>query len=80
MGVNNHYFNAPEFFASIATRRAEVPRQAEVYLSRIDRVEVFAAGGAVDLWFVPLAKGRFRAHCHLGNHAEMGVEGLIVVE
>jgi len=80
MGVNNHYLNAPEFFASIATRRAEVPRQAEVYLSRIDRVEVFAAGGAVDLWFVPLAKGRFRAHCHLGNHAEMGVEGLIVVE
>ncbi|MBK7660676.1 MAG: hypothetical protein IPJ28_16835 [Betaproteobacteria bacterium] len=49
-------------------------------MSRIDRVEVFAAGGAVDLWFVPLAKGRFRAHCHLGNHAEMGVEGLIVVE
>ncbi|MBK8324811.1 MAG: hypothetical protein IPL06_19535 [Betaproteobacteria bacterium] len=51
-----------------------MPRQAEVCLGRIDRVEVFAAGGAVDLWFV-LAKGRFRAHCHLGNHAEMGVEG-----
>lgn len=80
VGVNNHYFNAPEFFASIATRRVEVPRHAEVYLSHIDRVEVFAAGGSVDLWFVPLAKGRYRAHCHLGNHADMGVEGLIVVE
>ncbi|MBK8324927.1 MAG: cupredoxin domain-containing protein [Betaproteobacteria bacterium] len=80
VGANNHYLNAPEFFGSIATRRAEVPRHAEVYMSRIDRVEVFAAGGSVDLWFVPLAKGRFRAHCHLGNHAEMGVEGLIVVE
>lgn len=80
MGVNNHYFNAPEFFASIATRRAEVPRHAEIYTSRIDRFEVFAAGGTVDLWFVPLEKGRYRAHCHLGNHAEMGVEGSIIVE
>jgi uncharacterized cupredoxin-like copper-binding protein len=80
VGANNHYFNAPEFFASIATRRAEVPRHAEIYASRIDRFEVFAAGGTVDLWFVPLEKGRYRAHCHLGNHAEMGVEGLIIVE
>jgi uncharacterized cupredoxin-like copper-binding protein len=80
VGVNNHYFNAPEFFASIAPRRAEVPRHAEVYMGRIDRIEVFAAGGTVDLWFVPLEKGRFRAFCHLGNHAEMGVEGAIVVE
>lgn len=80
VGANNHYFNAPEFFASIATRRAEVPRHAEIYTSRIDRFEVFAAGGTVDLWFVPLEKGRYRAHCHLGNHAEMGVEGAIIVE
>jgi uncharacterized cupredoxin-like copper-binding protein len=80
VGANNHYLNAPEFFASIATRRAEVPRHAEIYASRIDRFEVFAAGGTVDLWFVPLEKGRYRAYCHLGNHAEMGVEGLIVVE
>lgn len=79
-GVNNHYFNAPEFFASIATRRAEVPRYAEIYTDRIDRLELFAAGGRIDLWFVPMVKGRYRAHCHLGNHAEMGVEGLLVVE
>lgn len=79
-GVNNHYFNAPEFFATIATRRAEVPRQGEIYTARIDRVEIHPAGGAVDLWFVPLVKGRYRAHCHLGNHAEMGVEGTLVVE
>jgi uncharacterized cupredoxin-like copper-binding protein len=80
LGANNHYFNAPEFFGTVATRRAEVPRHAEIYMSRIDRVEVYAAGGTVDLWFVPLEKGRYRVHCHLGNHAEMGVEGLIVVE
>ncbi len=80
LGANNHYLNAPEFFGSIATRRAEVPRHAEIYLSRIERVEVFAAGGTVDLWFIPLEKGRYRVHCHLGNHAEMGVEGIFVVE
>jgi uncharacterized cupredoxin-like copper-binding protein len=80
LGANNHYLNAPEFFGSIATRRAEVARHAEIYMSRIDRVEVFAAGGTVDLWFVPLRKGRYRVHCHLGNHAEMGVEGTFVVE
>lgn len=79
-GVNNHYFNAPEFFAGIATRYVVVPRYAEIFAARIDRVEIFAAGGQVDLWFVPLVKGRYRAHCHLGNHAEMGVEGLLVVE
>jgi uncharacterized cupredoxin-like copper-binding protein len=79
-GVNNHYFNAPEFFATIAARKAEVPRYAEMKVPRFGNFEVFAAGGHIDLWFVPLEKGRFRAHCHLGNHAEMGVEGHLVVE
>ncbi len=80
LGVNNHYFNAPEFFASIAARKAQVPRHAEMKSSRFDTFEVFAAGGTMELWFIPLDKGRFRAHCHLGNHAEMGVEGHLIVE
>ena len=79
-GVNNHYFNAPEFYRSIAVRKAEVPRYAEIKAARITTLEVFAAGGTVDLWFVPLDKGRFVAHCHLGNHREMGVEAHLVVE
>lgn len=79
-GVNNHYFNAPEFYRSIAVRKAEVPRYAEIKAARIRTFEVFAAGGTVDLWFVPLEKGRFVAHCHLGNHRDMGVEARLVVE
>lgn len=79
-GVNNHYFNAPEFYRSIAVRKAEVPRYAEIKAARITTFEVFAAGGTVDLWFVPLEKGRFVAHCHLGNHRDMGVEARLVVE
>lgn len=78
-GVNNHYFNAPEFLASIAVRKAEVPRYAEVKAPRFSSFEVYAAGGQVDIWFVPLERGRFRAFCHLGGHAEMGVEGHLVV-
>lgn len=79
-GVNNHYFNAPEFYASIAVRKAEVPRYAEIKAARITTFEIFAAGGTVDLWFVPVEKGRFVAHCHLGDHREMGVEAHLVVE
>lgn len=79
-GVNNHYFNAPEFYRSIAVRKAEVPRYAEIKAAQITTFEIFAAGGTVDLWFVPLDKGRFVAHCHLGNHREMGVEASLVVE
>lgn len=79
-GVNNHYFNAPEFFATIAARKAQVPRFAEMKATHFKTFEVFAAGGTVELWFVPIEKGRYRAHCHLGNHAEMGVEGHLIVE
>lgn len=79
-GVNNHYFNADEFLASIAVRKAQVPRYAEIKAPRFSKFEIFAAGGMMELWFVPLEKGRFRAHCHLGDHADMGVEGHLVVE
>jgi len=80
LGVNNHYFNAPEFFARIAARKAQVPRYAEMKAPRFGNFEIFAAGGTIELWFIPLEKGRYRAHCHLGNHADMGVEGHLVVE
>ena len=57
-----------------------MPHYAEVKAVRFHSFEVFAAGGSIELWFVPLEKGRYRAHCHLGNHAEMGVEGVLVVD
>lgn len=79
-GVNNHYFNASEFFASIAVRKAQVPRYAEMKATRFTTFEIYAAGGMMELWFVPLEKGSYRVHCHLGNHAELGVEGRLVVE
>lgn len=80
MGVNNHYFNAEEFFRSIAARKAQVPRYAEMKAVYFSSFELYAAGGTMELWFVPLDRGRYRAHCHLGNHAEMGVEGHVIIE
>lgn len=79
-GVNNHYFNAPEFLAAAAVRKAQVPRYAELKATRFKNFELFAAGGSLELWFVPVDKGRYRAHCHLGDHADMGVEGHLIVE
>lgn len=80
LGVNHHYFNAPEFYASIAAYKANVPRYAEIRADQFSSFELYAAGGTMELWFVPLDKGRYRAHCHLGNHAEMGVEGVLIIE
>ncbi len=79
-GVNNHYFVAPEFFRAVAPRKAEVPRYAEFKADHIRSFELFAAGGRLEFWFVPVDRGTYRAHCHLGGHAEMGVEGILVIE
>lgn len=79
-GVNNHYFVAPEFFRAVAPRKAEVPRYAEFKADQYRSFELFAAGGWLEFWFVPVDRGTYRAHCHLGGHAEMGVEGIIVIE
>ena len=79
-GVNNHYFNAPEFLATAAVRKAQVPRFAELKAVRFRNFELYAAGGTLELWFVPVDPGRYRVHCHIGDHAEMGVEGHLLVE
>ena len=79
-GVNHHYFVAPEFFRAVAPRKAEVPRYAEFKADLFKSFEIFAAGGRLEFWFVPLDRGTYRAHCHLGGHSDMGVEGVIVVE
>lgn len=79
-GAVSHYFTAPEFFASVAARKAEVPRQAEVKAAVFTSFEVHGRGGAVDFYFVPLEKGTFRAHCHIKDHLPLGIEGILIVE
>lgn len=79
-GGNAHYLNAPEFFASVAAHKVEVPNMAEVRAERFTQFEVMRRGGELEFEFVPLVSGSYRAHCHLEGHAERGVEGLLIVE
>lgn len=79
-GANTHYFNAPEFLHGIAARKAEVKNQAEIKAEYFSQFEIMRRGGEMELYFIPVAKGSYRVHCHLENHAAEGVEGTITVE
>ena len=79
-GGNTHYFNAPEFFRAIAAHKAEVPDHAEVKAERYTQFEIMRRGGKLHFYFIPLVAGTYPFHCHLENHAQLGVEGVIVVE
>ena len=75
-----HYFTAPEFFASVAARKAEVPRQAELKAATFTSFELFGRGGTLDFYFIPLVPGTYRAHCHIKDHLPLGIEGMLIVE
>lgn len=79
-GGANHYFTAPEFLAASATRKAEVRNQAEVKAPVFTSFEVFARGGSIDLYLVPMIKGQYRAHCHMRDHEKLNIEGLVIIE
>lgn len=79
-GSVSHYFNAPEFFASVASRKAEVPHNAEVKAAVFASFEVHGRGGSLDFYFVPLVRGTYRAHCHMKDHLALNIEGVLVVE
>lgn len=76
----HHYFTAPEFFKSIATRKAMVNGQAEIKAPYFKAVEVLKEGGQLDLYFIPVKKGNFDVYCTIDDHREKGMEGQIVVE
>ncbi len=80
IGGNAHYFNAPEFLRSIATRHVELRGEVEIEAPYFSRFEVAQRGGHFALDFVPLVRGVYRVHCHLEGDVHRGVEGLIVVE
>lgn len=79
-GAVSHYFVAPEFFEAVATRKAEVPNVAEFKAPVFTSFEVYPRGGTLDFYFVPLVKGRYRAHCHIKDHLPLKIEADLVVE
>lgn len=79
-GGVSHYFTAPEFLATVATRKAEVPHQAEVKAATFTSFELHGRGGTLDVYFIPLVRGTYRAHCHIKDHLPLGIEGTLIVE
>lgn len=75
-----HYFTAPVFLQSAATRKVEVRHQAEVKAPVFSGFELKPRGGSLDVYLVPLRAGTYRAYCHIKDHLAMGVEGTLIVE
>ena len=79
-GKNHHYFTAPEFFKSIATRKAMVNGQAEIKAPYFKALEVLKEGGQIDLYFVAVKTGSYTVFCTIDDHRDKGMEGQITVE
>ncbi len=79
-GTKDHYYTAPGFFRSVATRKAMVGKVAEIKAPYFLGVETLRNGGHVDLYVVPMRAGRFAVNCPIGDHLEKGSEGSITVE
>jgi uncharacterized cupredoxin-like copper-binding protein len=75
-----HYFTAPEFLGTVATRKVEVRNQAEVKAPVFTSFEVHPRGGSLAVYLIPLRAGKYRAYCHMKDHLAMGVEGVLIVE
>jgi len=75
-----HYFNAPEFLGSIAARHVVVKDHVEVTAPSFSSFEVARRGGEFTVEFVPLARGTYRAYCHLAGDEHKGVQGKLIVE
>lgn len=79
-GSVSHYFNAPEFLRSVATRKAQVPDQAEFKADFFTSFEIARRGGSMELYFIPLVRGTYTAHCHLDGKKHEDVRGTLIVE
>lgn len=80
MGEKDHYYTAPEFFRSVATRKAMVNGQAEIKAPYFTAFEMMKGGGQLDLYVVPVTKGTFPVYCTIEDHRDQGMEGTITVE
>lgn len=79
-GEKDHYFTAPEFFRSVAWRKAMVNKQAEIKAPYFTAVEILKKGGQLDLYFVPVHKGKFQVYCTIDDHREKGMEGSLAID
>lgn len=81
-GEKDHYYTAPEFFKSVAWRKAMTPRPhgGEIKAPYFTAFEAFKKGGVIELYFVPVTKGKFDVICTIDDHKDQGMFGTITVE
>ena len=78
-GEKKHYFTAPEFYKSIATRKVQSNKDGEIKAPYFTAIELMV-GGQLDLYFVPVNKGTYSAYCTIKDHKEEGMEATITVK
>jgi uncharacterized cupredoxin-like copper-binding protein len=78
VGSMKHYFVSEDFFKTIATRKIQ-SSDGEMKAPYFTAIEIFP-GREVDLYFVPVKKGRYSLVCTVPGHAELGMAGTIIVE
>jgi uncharacterized cupredoxin-like copper-binding protein len=78
VGSMKHYFVSEDFFKIIAIRKIQ-SSEGEMMAPYFTAIEIFP-GRTVDLYFVPVKKGRYRLVCTVQGHAELGMVGTIIVE
>jgi uncharacterized cupredoxin-like copper-binding protein len=80
IGDKDHYYTAPEFLRSIATRKAMVNKQAEIKAPYFKAFEVLKKGGQLDVYFIPVVKGQYKVYCTIDDHREKGMDGVLTIE
>jgi len=72
-----HMYDAPDFFATVAFRKAQ-DAEGEYKGPLLKDAEVFS-GKQLDLYLIPTKAGTFEIFCEIEGHREAGMEGTITV-
>lgn len=82
-GEKDHYYTAAEFFKdAVAWRKAQTPKPhgGEIKAPYFAAVEMYKKGGSIELFFVPVKKGKYDVICTIDDHKDQGMFGTITVE
>lgn len=77
-GEKKHYFTAPEFYKSIATRKVQSNKDGEIKAPYFTAIELMV-GGELELYFVPVTTGTYDVFCTLKGHRDDGMESTITI-
>lgn len=82
-GEKDHYYTAPEFFKdAVAWRKLQTPKPhgGEIKAPYFTAIEAYKKGGIVELFIVPVKKGKYDVICTIDDHKDQGMFGTITVE